>query len=435
VIPVSDTAAVVLADAARALGRVVAGSSADDVLRHESSQSSAVRAISLGSLRWYWRLKALVDTLLADTHVTPPVRALLVVAIHQLEYSRNPPEAVVSSSVDAVRILRQPRAAGLVNALLRRFLRERESLTARALTEPAALAAHPRWLFDLLRQHWPDDWQTIVDSDNLQPPMTLRVNLARGSRQDYLARLAQQGLHAHALEWSHSALVLESAVPVTQLPGFAQGEASVQDAGSQLASVLLDAQPGQRVLDACAAPGGKTGAILEQAAGIDLTAIDIDSVRAVRISDNLKRIGAQARVLTADLREDASWWDGAAFDRILLDAPCSATGVIRRHPDIKLLRQPRDIAGFADTQRRLLRRALGWLKPGGRLLYCTCSVIAAENDDVVETILREHPQVRSVPLPAVALPPQSRSLSRGTQLLPGNAAQTDGFYYACLTVT
>jgi 16S rRNA (cytosine967-C5)-methyltransferase len=434
---VSDTAAAVLAEAARALGKVAfSGASADDVPRRDSGTAAAVRAISLGSLRWYWRLEALLRALLGETRVTPPVRALLLVSLHQLEYSRNPPETVVSSAVDAVRVLKQPRASGLVNALLRRFLREREALLARALIDPAAAAAHPRWLFDAIGEHWPDHWQTILAAGNAHPPMTLRVNLSRASREQYQQRLAQQGLRAHALEWSHSALVLEHPVAVTELPGFAQGDASVQDAGAQLASALLEARSGDRVLDACAAPGGKTGAILEQAADIHLTAIDIDPTRTARISDNLSRINLQARVLAADLREDLSWWDGDAFDRILLDAPCSSTGVISRHPDIKLLRRPQDIPGFIRTQRRLLEQCLILLRPGGRLLYSTCSLLPDETEGVVQSVLKERPGTRAWSLPSqVVLPPHSLSRTPGTQLLPGNAAQTDGFYYACLTVT
>jgi 16S rRNA (cytosine967-C5)-methyltransferase len=434
---VNDTAAVVLADAARVVGLVAfSGSSADEVLRRESGHAAAVRAISLGTLRWYWRLKAALDALLGATRVTPPVRSLLLASLHQLEYSRNPPQTTVSSSVDAVRLLQQPRASGLVNALLRRFLRERDALLARALADPAAAAAHPRWLFDRLQSQWPEDWQRILESDNSHPPMTLRVNLARGSREQYQIRLREQGLASQPLEWSHSALVLQSPIGVTNLPGFAQGDVSVQDAGAQFASALLDAQPADHVLDACAAPGGKTGSILERTAGLRLTAIDVDAARAARIDDNLGRLGAQARVLTADLSCDLSWWDGRAFERILLDAPCSATGVIRRHPDIKLLRQAQDIPAFVQTQRRLLEQCLALLSPGGRLLYSTCSLFAEENEGVVEDVLASVSRARPMSFPpGVVSPPQSLLRGPGMQLLPGNAAQTDGFYYACLTVT
>jgi 16S rRNA (cytosine967-C5)-methyltransferase len=433
---VSDTAALVLAEAARALSQVAfSGRSADDLVRPPSAGAS-VRAISLGTMRWYWRLTALLKALLANTRVTPPVRSLLLVALHQLEYSRNPPEAIVSSSVDAVRLLRQARAAGMVNALLRRFLRERDRLLEEALRDPADDSAHPGWLFEALREHWPDHWRDIVQSNNSQPPMTLRVNGERLPRDRYLAELREAGLTAQAIEWLPSALILERPIAVSDLPGFAQGNVSVQDAGAQLASGLLDCRRGHRVLDACAAPGGKTCAILEHTPDLDLTALDIDAARSARIADNLRRVGHQARVLTTDLRQEPSWWDGNPFDRILLDAPCSGTGVIRRHPDIKLLRRPTDTAGFVTTQRQLLERCLGMLKPGGTLLYCTCSLLPNENEQVVENMLAAQSRVAVLPTPKeVALPPQMLSRSVGLQLLPGNAALTDGFYYACLTVT
>jgi 16S rRNA (cytosine967-C5)-methyltransferase len=433
---VSDTAALVLAEAARAVRRVAfSGRSADDVAGKPAA-SSAVRAVSLGTLRWYWRLNALLDCLLGQTRVTAAVRSLLLVSVHQLEHSRNPPQAIVSSSVDAVRMLGQARAAGLINALLRRFLRERDQLAIRALKDPAAAAAHPRWLFEALCEHWPDHWQGIVESDNSQPPMTLRVNLSRLSRDQYQAQLLEAGMLAQAVDWLPSALVLDRACAVGDLPGFAQGSVSVQDAGAQLAGRLLDCQSGHRVLDACAAPGGKTCAILEQTADVTLTALDIDPSRSGHINDNLRRVGAQARVISADLRLDPDWWDGTAFDRILLDAPCSGTGVIRRHPDIKLLRRFADIAGFATTQRRLIERCLSLLRPGGRLLYSTCSLLPEENERIVESVLAADQRVQPLSFPQeVALPPQLLRRAVGMQLLPGNAALTDGFYYACLTVT
>jgi 16S rRNA (cytosine967-C5)-methyltransferase len=438
---VSDTAAAVLTQAARALAAVAMGGRSGDEALSQASASNpigpAVRAVTLGSLRWYWRLDALATALIGQTRLVPALRALLVVALHQLEYSRNPPEVTVCSAVDAVRTLRQPRAAGLMNALLRRFLRERTTLSETALKNEAAANAHPAWLFAALRQAWPDDWRQVVASNNAHPPFTLRANLSRVALEAYQAQLARQGLMARTLSWSPTALVLEQPLAVSELPGFADGLASVQDAGAQLASALLGANGRERVLDACAAPGGKSGAILESAGtGLALTAVDVDAVRMQRVADNLRRLKLQATLVTADLSGAASWWNGEPFDRILLDAPCSATGVIRRHPDIKLLRRPQDIAVFALLQRRILRHCLGLLRPGGRLLYSTCSLLAEENERVVEATLSELPRARLQPLPSqVLLPPNVRSCSSGIQLLPGDAAPTDGFYYACLTVT
>jgi 16S rRNA (cytosine967-C5)-methyltransferase len=343
----------------------------------------------------------------------------------------------VSSAVDAARLLQQPRATGLINALLRRFLREREALLAQALKDAAAAHAHPAWLLESLRASWPEHWRQIVAANNEHPPMSLRLDLSRSTREGYLAQLAAAGMAAHALSWLPTALLLERPAAVDDLPGFAEGAVSVQDAGAQLACALLAVSAGQRVLDACAAPGGKTGALLEAAGGdIDLTAVDIDAGRMQRIADNLQRLGRTAHLVTADLREPPGWCQGQRFDRILVDAPCSATGVIRRHPDIKLLRRPADVTALALTQRRILECCLQLLKPGGRLLYSTCSVLPAENERIVEAVLAGAPRARVLALPdGVMLPPDCLPRPIGVQLLPGNAAQTDGFYYACLTVT
>ncbi|MFI4869384.1 MAG: 16S rRNA (cytosine(967)-C(5))-methyltransferase RsmB [Steroidobacterales bacterium] len=440
-----NPAATVLAGATHALAAVVfAGRSADDALERAAAppeQRSAIRAVTLGSLRWYWRREALAATLIAGQKLSPPLRALLVVALHQLEYSRNPPEVTVSSAVDAARLLQQARAAGLINALLRRFLREREALLARSLQDAAAASAHPSWLLQALRAEWPQHWQQIIDANNEHPPMSLRLDRSRTTREAYLARLAAGGQGARALSWLPGAVVLDKPVAVSELPGFNEGWVSVQDPGAQLACALLAVRPGERVLDACAAPGGKTGALLEAVDGdIALTAVDIDGSRVQRIAQNLQRLHRQAHLVTADLREDPRWWDGEAFDRILVDAPCSATGVIRRHPDIKLLRRPDDVGALAPTQRRILEQCLRLLRPGGRLLYSTCSVLPAENERIVEAVLAAMPRARALPPPysvpdGVSLPAELIERSTGMQLLPGNAAQSDGFYYACLTVT
>jgi 16S rRNA (cytosine967-C5)-methyltransferase len=438
---VSNPAATVLAEAANALAAVAyAGRSAEDALGRSCApvaQRSAIHAVTLGSLRWYWRLNAIAATLIAGKPLAPPLRALLLVALHQLEYSRNAPEVTVSAAVDAARLLQQPRATGLINALLRRFLRERAALLTRALQDAAAASAHPAWLLQALRASWPEHWQQIIAANNEHPPMSLRVDLSRSARDSYQGQLAASGLSARAVSWLPTALVLDQPVAVTALPGFADGLVSVQDAGAQLACALLAVCAGQRVLDACAAPGGKTGALLEAVDGdIALTALDIDASRMQRIADNLQRLRREAQLVTADLRGDLSWWSGEGFDRILVDAPCSATGVIRRHPDIKLLRRPDDVAALAATQRQILAQCLKLLKPGGRLLYSTCSVLPAENECIVEAVLAATPRARSLGLAeGLRLPPDCLERSVGMQLLPGSAALTDGFYYACLTVT
>jgi 16S rRNA (cytosine967-C5)-methyltransferase len=441
----AGTAAAVLACAARALAAVAfEGRSSEDAFERANSGAgshaaprAAVRAVTLGSLRWYLQLEPIVTRLLQGKALAPVLRALLVAALHQLERSRNPVETTVSSAVDAARALQQPRAAGMINALLRRYLREREAVLAAVMQDSRAASAHPAWMLKALQQAFPDQWQQIVAANNAHPPMVLRLDLSRSTRADYLELLRQRGLSAQPVAWLATALILDTPVAVGQLPGFEEGLVSVQDAGAQLAAVLLEPRPGERVLDACAAPGGKSGALLEAANGaLELTAIDIDAARVELIAQNLKRLRRHARLIAADLASDLSWWDGVRFDRILLDAPCSSLGVIRRHPDIKLLRRPGDIAALAATQRRLLDRCLELLKPGGRLLYATCSLLPAENEQIVEAALAANPRAGVLGLEA-ALPPPAPWLPRavGVQLLPGARADTDGFYYACLTVT
>jgi 16S rRNA (cytosine967-C5)-methyltransferase len=436
--PRSSAAAAVLAAAARAVAAVAhGGRSADDALAGASGeQRAAVRAVTLGTLRHYLRLLPALRPLLArGTDCAPELLALLVCAAHQLEHSRNPREATVSQAVDAARLLRQARAAGLVNAVLRRYLRERDALLAAADADPAAAAAHPAWLHAAIAAAWPDDLAAILAANNAHPPLTLRVDRSRVSVAAYLDELAAAGLAAHALPAVPTAVTLERPVPVSRLPGFAAGYVSVQDAHAQLAAPLLDPREGERVLDACAAPGGKTCALLEHAGGtLELTAVDVDAARLELIAANLRRCGHEARLVAADLSAPPHWWDGRPFDRILLDAPCSATGVIRRHPDIRLLRRASDIAPLARLQQRVLAACFRMLAPGGRLLYATCSILPQENAEVVAAFIASEPAAAVVPLDAQRLPASAtRPAGAGVQLLPGGEAGGDAFYYACLT--
>jgi len=434
-----------LAAAARAVAAVVGGRSADQALAGADAAAgrAAIRAIALGTVRWYLRLRPAVEGLLGrpDT-LAPEVHALLVTAAHQIEYSRDAPEVVVHLAVDASRLLRQPRASGLVNAVLRRFVRERQALLARVDQEPAARAAHPGWLYDALREAWPDHYERIAQADNAHPPLVLRLSTRRRSAADYLADLAVAGLRGHLLDWTviegaSVAVLLERPVPVAALPGFREGWVSVQDSGAQLAPRLLQAQAGMRVLDACAAPGGKASHLLETVSGpLDLTAVDVDEARLERIAENLRRLGLAARLVAADVRDPGRFWDGRPYERVLVDAPCSGTGVIRRHPDIKLLRRAADVAAFARTQLEILRAAFGMLAPGGRLVYVTCSVLPAENEGVVARFLAEEPLASPAAMPqGEALAPGALARPLGTQLLTGGAAGSDGFYYACLEKT
>ena len=434
----SDDAAQVLAAAARALADVaVAGRSADDALQttERAAQRSAIRAVCLGSLRWYLRLEpAIVPLLTRAANETPPLlRMLLVVAVHQLEMSRNPRESTVSAAVDAARLLGLARAAGVVNAVLRRFLRERAGLLAAVDRDVAARSAHPRWLVDALAAAWPDDLEQILAADNEHPPLCLRVDRTRIGVPDYLTRLQQAGVEARSVDWLPQAVTLAQPVPVSRIPGFAEGLVSIQDAGAQLAALLLEARDGERILDACAAPGGKTGALLELAPGAAVTAVDRDAARLQRVQENLQRLRRSANLQQADLAGALAGWDRRPFDRILLDAPCSATGVLRRHPDIRLLRRATDIPQLAQQQRAILQNCWRLLRVGGRLLYVTCSLLPAENAEVVQSFLAATPDaVAAAPATLLQFQPPLRALAVGWQLLPGGAAGGDGFYYACL---
>jgi 16S rRNA (cytosine967-C5)-methyltransferase len=431
-----------LADAARAIASVVSEGRSSDVALAPfelTPQRAAVRAITLGSVRWYLRLAPAVDTLLTRPQgVAAELHALLVAAAHQIEYSRNAPQATVHAAVDAARILGQERATGLVNAVLRRFVTERGALLARVDKTPAGRTAHPPWLVKRLAQAWPQQvCADILDANNTHPPMVLRLDLSRRERDEYLSELAAAGIAAQAISWIPTAVLLIEPLALSNLPGFREGLVSIQDAGAQLAAPLLAAEPGMRVLDACAAPGGKTGHLLEHTPGLaELVAVDIDPHRVERIAENLRRLNRTAKLVVADVRQGSAVGGGRPFDRILLDAPCSSTGVIRRHPDIKLLRRTDDIQVLAAAQLEILRAVFGMLAVGGRLLYSTCSVLPDENQRVVERFLETEPTASAVPFPAkITLAPGALKRGTGVQLLPGAEAGTDGFYYACVEKT
>jgi len=447
----AGTATLVLAGAAHAVASVLgAGQNAEAALAATMQESAApqaaaslatsaeaqrraIQAVALGTLRWYLRLAPAVLPLLArpDAPVDVRLRALLACATHQIEYSTHPPSTTVAAAVDAARLLGLERTAGLVNAVLRRYLRERETLLATVDRDPAARTAHPAWFVAALRKAWPAELESVLGANNAHPPLALRVDLGRTSIDEYLRELAARGLEAAAVDGVPTAVTLSQAVPIGELPGFAEGRVSVQDPSAQLAALWLAPQPGERVLDACAAPGGKSGALLEIAGGpIKLTAVDNDAVRLQRVAENLARLSRAARLVHADLSAPPAWWDGVPFDAILLDAPCSGTGVIRRHPDIKLLRRASDIAEFAARQRELLHGCWPLLKSGGRLLYVTCSVLPTENAAVVREFLAATPEAIVAPVPEPWLTLPLHACEPGWQRLPGAAG--DGFYYACL---
>lgn len=392
------------------------------------AERALTREIIYGSLRTLPRLEALAGRLL--NHPLKPadkdLEALILVGLYQLSAMDTPEHAAVAATVEATRLLGKPDKAALVNALLRRFLRERDALLDAVERDPAARWLFPEWLLERLRGDWPEDWEQIVDASNRRAPMSLRVNRLRGDRRSYAARLAAAGIAARPIPGCDMGLTLDRPCPTHELPGFEEGLVSVQDGGAQLAAGLLDAEPGQRVLDACAAPGGKAASILERAANrLDLVAVDKSRERLESIRDTFRRLALCGEVVLADAAAPRGAWTAAGFDRILLDVPCSATGVIRRHPDIKWLRRAADIPAFCAQQARILDAAWPLLRPGGRLLYATCSVIGDENQLQIAAFLRRHPDAHERPIHA----PWGRALSFGRQLLPTDGAN-DGFYYA-----
>jgi 16S rRNA (cytosine967-C5)-methyltransferase len=428
-----------LAQAALAVHAVVhEGRSADAALEGAQARTdkAAVRAIALGTLRWYLRLLPALAPLSTRpiAELSPRLLALMVSAAHQVEYSRGAPEAQVHLAVDASRIVGEARASGVVNAILRRFVAQRAGLLAEADANLAARHAHPRWLVDALLAAWGERAEGMLAANNQHPPMVLRLDAEQLATADFLRSWRALGREARALDWNPEAVVLEHAAAVHILPGFESGAVSVQDAGAQLAAHLLDARAGMRVLDACAAPGGKTLHIAQRTRDLgELVAADDDAPRLQRVRENLDRAGCNALLLTADLRERPPSLAPGSFDRVLVDAPCSATGVIRRHPDIKLLRRAADVAGFAANQRRILATAFELLGPGGRLVYCTCSVLPEENEAVVSAFLSGEPRANAAGWTESApRPPGLLERAVGWQLLPGGDAGTDGFYYACL---
>lgn len=424
--------------AARVVNQVAAqGRSLDTVLPPALGQVHAPRdrpllqQLCYGTLRWQPRLAWLADQLLNQPLKARDAElgALLWVGLYQLEHLRIPAHAAVAETVEAARALGRPWATRLVNAVLRGYQRRGAELNRRADRDPVARHAHPDWLLERLRTDWPGEWEAVVAANNRQPPMTLRISrLHHPDPAAYLERLAAAGLEPRPVPGQPWAVSIDPVAEVRSLPGFDRGEVSVQDAAAQLAADLLESAPGQRVLDACAAPGGKTAQILELTPGVaELVALDISAERLGRVRENLDRLGLGCTLCSGDAAHPEGWWDGTPFDRILLDAPCSATGVIRRHPDIKLLRRPADIPELARTQAAILTALWPLLRPGGMLVYATCSALAAENEQVVEAFLATHGDARERPIAA------GWGLARpvGRQILPGQEDR-DGFFYARL---
>ncbi|MEM1156115.1 MAG: 16S rRNA (cytosine(967)-C(5))-methyltransferase RsmB [Pseudomonadota bacterium] len=419
--------------AARIVGDVLAGKSLNQVLSQglakvEARERALVQELCYGTLRLAPRLQGFLDILLQTPlkNKDRDLQGLLLCGLYQLENTRIPDHAAVSSTVAATAGLRKAWARGLANAVLRRFQREREKLATQL--SAAAANCHPEWLYEQIGQQWPDSADAIVEANNRQAPMTLRINRQQSSREDYIDALNQKGIEAVAGELSTEAVYLARAADVNTLPRFSSGALSVQDEAAQLAAHYLGASRGERILDACAAPGGKACHLLELEPELDeLVAMDIDELRLQKVRDNLHRTRLEATVVLGDARKPAQQFETASFDRILVDAPCSATGVVRRNPDIKLLRRSSDIQSLSVLQGEILAGLWPLLKPDGYLLYVTCSILKQENADVIERFLRSTPDASVQPLTdnwGLATGP-------GRQILP-TADGPDGLFYALL---
>jgi 16S rRNA (cytosine967-C5)-methyltransferase len=389
-----------------------------------------IQEYTYGVCRWFHRL----DVILASLMDKPlrkkdqDIHCLLLLGLYQLYYMRTPDHASINETVAATRHLRKDWASKLVNAVLRNAQRKQEALEADSAVPTIAGYSHPDWMITALKEDWPDQWEDILIQNNIQAPMTLRVNTRCIDRESYLAQLVKAGIAAKPGNISTTAIILDQPVDVDQLPGFPEGHVSVQDESSQIAAAMLAPEPNSRCLDACAAPGGKTCALLEnQPDNLELLALDSSNSRLEKVRENLARLQLQATTFCGNAQDTSLWWDGKPFNSILLDAPCTGTGVIRRHPDIKLLRQAKDVSRLASIQQQLLIALWPCLKPGGRLLYSTCSVLKAENSVQIEAFLASTKDAKHVDITL----PGAIPCHTGLQFLPGQD-NLDGFYYALL---
>ena len=389
-------------------------------------QRGAAADLSYGTLRFYGQLDACLHQLLEKPLTDANVQALLLVALYQLVHDQATDFTVVNQAVKAASYAKPHWAKGLVNGVLRNFLRQKIGLLDALSHHPVARYSYPQWWIDKIKQQYPQHWESILLVGNAHPPMTLRVNQRKTTISAYVDLLASQDMDATVL--GMAAVMLKQPVPVEKIPGFDAGQVSVQDYGAQLAPVLLDIKSGMRVLDACCAPGGKTGHLLE-VADIHLTALDNDATRLARVASNLKRLGFTAELKLGNASNTQGWYDGQLYDRILADVPCSASGIVRRHVDIKWLRRAQDIVSFTQQQSAILMNLWQLLAKGGKLLYVTCSVFDEENQQQIHRFLSSHPDARQLTTELDVRERQHLSMEHG-QLIPN--ALHDGLFYAVL---
>ena len=396
----------------------------------EKNDQALLQELSYGVTRWWWQLDAVIGQLLEKPLKAKDsdIKHLMMTGLYQMRYMRVPDHAAVAETVNATIALKKPWAKNLVNAVLRNYQRNAENIHAALQDNLVASYSHPKWLLEAIRAAWPQHWQSVLEENNQRPPMVLRVNLNKVMRATYREQLTSAGINSTEFLFSDAGLVLEKPVAVEQLPGFAQGHVSVQDGAAQLAAGLLQLGSANNVLDVCAAPGGKTAHILETKPALDqLLAVDIDSERLKKVADNLHRLGLHATLKVGNAQHPDAWWDKQGFDRILLDAPCSATGVIRRHPDIKQLRRVSDIQQLVALQQDILRAVWPLLVSGGILLYATCSILPQENALQIGNFLNSNKDAEIQNISGN----WGVEVEYGRQVLPGQDGM-DGFYYACI---
>lgn len=402
----------------------------NESFKQAGKEKALIQEISYGTFRWYIQLEHILNQLLKK-HIKKKdsrLKYLMLIGLYQLRYMRIPAHAVVSETVETCKKINMEWAKGLVNAILRRYIREADKFDLSIINTDTAKASHPIWLINQLKQDWPDEWKNILDANNQRPPMYLRVNQLHHDRDAYLKKLNDVGIKGIPTLYTDYGVLLEQAMDVDQLPGFFTGEVSVQELAAQLSAGLLDLKSGQNVLDACAAPGGKSSLILETQPEIkSLTVVEKDPGRAKKLTETLSRLNLNAITKVSDINDLENWWDKEKFDRILLDAPCSATGVIRRHPDIKLLRTPEEVSNISELQMTLLSTLWQTLKSGGLLVYVTCSILKKENSNLIEEFLTNNNDCLLKPIDAQ----WGKDTGYGRQILTGQD-NMDGFFYACL---
>ena len=387
------------------------------------------RQLVYGTVRWYEQLNFVASLLLKKPlkDKDSDVYILLLSGIYQLLHTRIPDHAAVNETVKLTVKIKKAWARALLNGVLRNFIRDKDKLDKQITGNPVAQYSHPQWLIDVVKNDWPEQWREILEANNQQGPMSIRANVLKNTREELQKLLADQSIESETLAFATNGLRLLKAKDPVSIVGFKEGLFSVQDEAAQLASELLDVKPGMAVLDACAAPGGKTAAILESCAGIKLQAIDVDDARLDKVRETLQRLNLSAQLMAVDAADVESWWQGQVFDRILLDAPCSGTGVIRRNPDIKIHRRLEDLARLVDNQRILLQKLWSILKPGGILLYATCSIVKDENENQIAEFIQSREDAEMVKIQAQ----WGRQSSFGRQILPGEH-DMDGFFYASI---